>query len=230
MTSFIQYLTDLPLLELIAMLLSLAYVLLAARGSIWCWPAAFISTGIYSVIFYDVSLLMDSLLSAYYLVMAVYGFWMWRTHSKKDAKKTAKSLSSDNFKVISWSCRIHLIACLSLTFCGFGLGYVMDNYTNASFAYLDTFTTVFAVFATYLVTQKVLENWLYWVVIDFVSIYLYIEKGLMPTVVLFIFYVIIAGYGFIKWRAIYQSNRLKSNTLSKTLSHDSNNTLNDAKN
>jgi nicotinamide mononucleotide transporter len=106
----------------------------------------------------------------------------------------------------------------------------MDNYTNASFAYLDTFTTVFAVFATYLVTQKVLENWLYWVVIDFVSIYLYIEKGLMPTVVLFIFYVIIAGYGFIKWRAIYQSNRLKSNTLSKTLSHDSNNTLNDAKN
>lgn len=215
MASFIQYLTDLPLLELIAMLLSLAYVLLAARGSIWCWPAAFISTGIYTVIFYDVSLLMDSLLSAYYLVMAVYGFWVWRNHSKKEVKTKTESVQNNPevFEVVSWSARLHLLICFGLAFCSLALGYVMDNYTNASFAYLDTFTTVFAVFATYLVTQKVLENWLYWVVIDFVSIYLYIEKGLMPTVVLFIFYVAIAGYGYVKWRAIHKSNTLKSYTL-----------------
>jgi len=86
-------------------------------------------------------------------------------------------------------------------------GYLMANYTPAAFPYLDTFTTVFAVFATYLVTQKVLENWLYWLVIDAISIYLYIEKGLIPTTVLFIIYVIIAVYGYFKWQSIYRKSK-----------------------
>jgi len=68
-------------------------------------------------------------------------------------------------------------------------------------------STVFAVFATYLVTQKVLENWLYWLVIDFVSIYLYIEKDLMPTVVLFIIYLFIAVYGYLKWQSLYKNEQ-----------------------
>jgi nicotinamide mononucleotide transporter len=94
------------------------------------------------------------------------------------------------------------------------LGYVIANYTPAAFPYLDTFTTVFAVFATYLVTQKVLENWLYWVVIDAISIYLYIEKGLIPTTVLFIIYVIIAAYGYFKWQAIYRQSKANKINLS----------------
>jgi nicotinamide mononucleotide transporter len=203
MSDFIAYLSNLPLLELIAMLLSLAYVLLAARGSIWCWPAAFISTAIYAVIFYDVSLLMDSALSVYYLVMAVYGFSMWRKHSTNTLVQ-----ANTPFNVTTWSLRFHLNACAILTLLSLILGYLMANYTAASFPYIDTATTVFAVFATYLVTQKVVENWLYWIVIDFISIYLYIEKGLMPTVVLFAIYVIIASYGYIKWRTLYINNAL----------------------
>ena len=105
MSDFIAYLSNLPLLELIAMLLSLAYVLLAARGSIWCWPAAFISTAIYAVIFYDVSLLMDSALSVYYLVMAVYGFSMWRKHSTNTLVQ-----ANTPFNVTTWSLRFHLNA------------------------------------------------------------------------------------------------------------------------
>ena len=84
----------------------------------------------------------------------------------------------------------------------------MANYTPADFPYLDTFTTVFAVFATYLVTQKVLENWLYWVVIDAVSIYLYQAKDLMPTVVLFSLYTVIATFGYFKWQNLYKNNAI----------------------
>ena len=78
MSEVIQYFSSLPWLELVAMLLALAYVILAAKGSLWCWPAAFISTALYTVIFYDVLLLMDSALNVYYLVMAVYGYWIWQ--------------------------------------------------------------------------------------------------------------------------------------------------------
>lgn len=208
MTEIINYFINLPWLELAAMLLSLAYVILAAKGSLWCWPAAFISTALYSYIFYDVLLLMDSALNIYYLAMAVYGYWCWKKHKNTVSHhENSSQPSSAAFNVVSWQASWHINACLILTICATGLGYVMASYTPAAFPYLDTFTTVFAVFATYLVTQKVLENWLYWLVIDAVSIYLYLEKDLLPTAFLFVVYIIIASYGYIKWRALYQQNR-----------------------
>ncbi|OUR75176.1 nicotinamide mononucleotide transporter [Colwellia psychrerythraea] len=192
------YFQHLPWLELIAMLLSLAYVILAAKGSLWCWPAAFISTALYTYIFYDVLLLMDSALNAYYLLMAVYGYWQW-------SKKTN---NSTEITIVSWALSWHIKACIGLSVIAAVLGYVMANFTPADFPYLDTYTTVYAVFATYLVAQKVLENWLYWIVIDFVSIYLYIEKGLVPTTVLFVTFVIVAAYGYAKWLRLYQKSAI----------------------
>ncbi len=193
---------QLPWLELIAMFLTLAYVMLAARGSLWCWPAAFISTALYSYIFYDVLLLMDSALNAYYLLMAIYGYWQWskNTNSQQD--------NSATLAIVSWSASWHLKACFVLALLASAVGYLMANYTSASFPYLDTFTTVYAVFATYLVAQKVLENWLYWIVIDIVSIYLYIEKALVPTTVLFIIFVIVACYGYLKWLTLYKKSAI----------------------
>jgi nicotinamide mononucleotide transporter len=206
-----DYLANLPWLELVAMLLALAYIILAAQGSLWCWPAAFISTALYTVIFYDVLLLMDSALNVYYLVMAVYGYWAWQKNTSPSADQSTKNIP---LVIISWPANSHFKVCIILTVVSFILGYVIANYTPAAFPYLDTFTTVFAVFATYLVTQKVLENWLYWVVIDALSIYLYIEKGLIPTTVLFIIYVVIAAYGYVKWHAIYRQSKAEQINLS----------------
>jgi nicotinamide mononucleotide transporter len=197
--SVINYFQHLPWLELVAMLLSLAYVLLAAKGSLWCWPAAFISTALYTYIFYDVLLLMDSALNAYYLLMAVYGYWQWSKKTHNNSK------SNIELSIVSWELSWHIKACIALTLTALALGYFMANFTKADFPYLDTFTTVFAVFATYLVANKVLENWLYWIVIDFVSIYLYIEKGLIPTTVLFVIFVIVACYGYAKWLKLYNN-------------------------
>ena len=81
----------------------------------------------------------------------------------------------------------------------------MANYTSADFAYLDTFTTVFAVFATYMLTKKVLENWLYWVVIDFISIYIYINKGFYLTAILFAIYTVLAFIAYTNWKKEYLS-------------------------
>ena len=205
LTSFINYVANLPLLELTAMLLALAYVIWAAAGSLWCWPAAFISTALYAYIFYDVLLLMDSALHVYYLIMAVYGFWVW----KKDANASSPQ-GKPVLNIVSWSANFHIKVCGILTIVSMALGYIMANYTPAAFPYLDTFTTVFAVFATYLVTQKVLENWLYWLVIDAVSIYLYIEKDLMPTAVLFAIYIGVATFGYIKWQGLYKNKTTNS--------------------
>jgi nicotinamide mononucleotide transporter len=145
---------------------------------------------------------MDSALNAYYLVMAVYGYWQWskNTNSQQD--------SSATLVIVSWSASWHIKICLGLAILASTVGYFMATYTQADFAYLDTFTTVYALFATYLVTQKVLENWLYWIVIDVVSIYLYIEKGLVPTTVLFIIFVAFASYGYLKWLTLYKQSAI----------------------
>jgi len=152
---------------------------------------------------------MESALNVYYLVMAVYGYWIWQKNYKSEQKQNTTALA-----IVSWQASWHLKACLILSVISFILGYIMANNTTASFPYLDTFTTVFAVFTTYLVAQKVLENWLYWIIIDAVSIYLYIEKGLIPTTVLFIINVIIAGYGYFKWQSIYRQAKAKNIDLS----------------
>jgi len=204
-SEIMTYFTTLPALELIAVAASLLYVLLAAKGNIWCWPAAILSTVLYTVIFYDVYLWMDSALQLYYLLMAVYGWFCWQKNTQ------SKSTAAKVLLYSQWSLQRHSIAILVLILLSIMLGWLMATYTPTHFPYLDSATTVFAVFATYLVTQKVLENWLYFIVIDFVSIYLYIEKSLIPTAALFSAYVVLAGYGYWQWRKKYKA-QLNQNT------------------
>lgn len=203
-----NYFVGLPLWELLAVISALFYVVLAAKENIWCWPAALVSTVIYTVIFYDVYLWMDALLQIYYLAMAIFGWYCWRNISSL----SNNNVPSSTLEIQSWSLIFHTKIILLLTVCSLAIGWLMDNYTPTDFPYLDSGTTVFAVFATYLVTKKVLENWLYWIVIDAVSIYLYIEKDLQPTVVLFGLYVVIAIAGYIIWYGKYQRNNHRTNS------------------
>lgn len=183
--------------EMVAVFLSVTYLLLAIKQNLWCWVAAFISTLIYTILFFDASLLMDSALNMFYLVMAIYGWYSWKygngINKNEELEITTYGLNK-NLKIIGALIIVSLI-----------LGYIMANYTSADFAYLDTFTTVFAVFTTYTLTKKVLENWLYWIVIDSVSIYIYINKGFYLTAVLFAFYTVLAFIAYNNWKKEYEN-------------------------
>jgi len=183
--------------ELAAVILAVAYLLLAMKQNQWCWPAAFISTAIYTVLFWESALLMESVLNAYYLLMAVYGWWAW--HQKSEA--------SHEMKIVSWQLSTHIKVIIGLSLISLVVGYLMANFTHADYAYLDAVTTVFAIFTTWMVTQKVLENWLYWLVIDAVSIYLYIVKSFNLTALLFIFYCIMVIVGYVTWRKSYRQQK-----------------------
>lgn len=179
--------------ELAAVILAVAYLLLAMKQNQWCWPAAFVSTAIYTVLFWESALLMESVLNAYYLLMAVYGWWAW--HQKSD--------SSTERTIVSWQLSTHVKVIVGLSLVSALVGYLMATYTHADYAYLDAATTVFAVFTTWMVTQKVLENWLYWLVIDALSIYLYMAKSFNLTALLFMFYCVMVIIGYRQWRASY---------------------------
>ena len=89
-------------------------------------------------------------------------------------------------------------------------GYLLDKNTQAEWVYLDSFTTWGAVITTYMVTRKVLENWIYWIVIDGASVYLYIDRELYLTALLFVLYVVLVVIGFFQWNAIYKREQLES--------------------
>lgn len=185
--------------ELIATLLALAYVILALKQSLWCWPAALLSTILFTQVMWQSALLSDAILQLYYAGMAIYGWWRWQ-QIKHSAQASANASTNQQAPVYEWSWQRHTKLIALTAGVGLVLGYVMSGYTQADFAYLDAQTTAFSVMATWLVTRKLVSNWLYWVVIDAVSIFVYAQKHLYFLTGLFMLYTIIAIVGYFAWR------------------------------
>ncbi|MFT2091326.1 nicotinamide riboside transporter PnuC [Paraglaciecola sp. 2405UD69-4] len=188
MDSFIAQLTATSFLEGVAVILALAYVWLAALQNVWCWPCALVSTALYTWLFWSVSLPFHTLLNIYFMLMAVYGWLKWT--GSKEQSITVKTLPIF----------YHLLFISGLSLAAIGLSYYASSIFDSSYLYLDAFITVFSVFTTFLVTHKVRENWLYWIVINIFGVYLYFSKGMSLTGVLYLFYVGFAVYGYLKWR------------------------------
>ncbi|MFT5838277.1 MAG: nicotinamide mononucleotide transporter [Flavobacteriales bacterium] len=188
MDNFLAQLAATSILEGIAVALAIAYVWLAARQNIWCWPCALVSTGIYTWLFWNVSLPFHTGLNFYYLIMAIYGLIKWRDSH------------ADNFVVQSWPLSRHLVCITGLTIGALSLSYFASTVLDANYIFLDAFITIFSVFTTILVAHKVRENWLYWIVINLFAAYLYFAKDLALTGILFLCYTGFAIYGFIQWR------------------------------
>jgi nicotinamide mononucleotide transporter len=180
--------------EAVATLLGLAYLYLAIKESIWAWPCAFVSTLIYTVIFWEGQLPLQSVLNAYYLAMAVYGFWLWRRPKSEEYSVAIHRLS------FGW----HLVLIGS----GLVISILLADYLQAAHSskmpYLDAGVMVFSVLTTILMARKVLENWLYWIAVDGAAIFLYAQTGFYFTTVLMAVYIVMVIIGFFEWRQIYR--------------------------
>ena len=185
-------------LEIIAVILAIAYLLLAACGHIACWYCAFVSSAIFSVILWDVSLLMESILNVFYVLMAVVGWCTWRYSGEEKTGVPIRTLQG-------WQ---HGVIIAVLIFAAIVSGYLLQIFTGAAWPYLDSFTTWASVLTTFMIVWKVLENWIYWFVIDGISIYLYIDRGLYPTAILFAVYLIIVIFGYLHWRKLYNDQTM----------------------
>ena len=175
-------------LESIAVLFSILYVILVARENIWCWAAAIISVSLYIFICYEAKLYAETGLQFFYLIMAVIGFLFWKVSADKK-QLNIKELSIGNHALILFVGIVFTLV----------LGYILTIYTQAKLPLLDSFTTVFSIIATFMVIKKILENWLYFIAIDLVSIYLYYSRDLQQTAMLFVLYMIIACIGYYNW-------------------------------
>lgn len=175
--------------EVCAVGLALAYVLLAITQRRLCWVAAIASASLYIVIFWRVQLYLEAALQVFYIVMAAYGWFAWKSDDPQ-----ARS------NIQTWPLGRHALACSLLILISTLLGGAMSQWTDAASPFIDAATTVSALLATWMVAKKLLENWLYWIAIDIASIGLYLSRDLSLTAGLFGGYVMLATLGYFAWR------------------------------
>lgn len=176
--------------EYLAVALGVIYVLLATRSNVWCWLAGIVSSGIYIYINITHQLYQDAILQTYYVIAGFYGWWLWsRPAPKEESLGQVQSYTfSQNLKLIGGGALLVPV-----------FGFAFAKLGN-SLSYFDSAVTIFSFIATWMTAKKIIENWLFWIVIDIVAACMYYIKHLELTAALYIFFAAIAIYGYFQWR------------------------------
>ena len=176
-------------IEPAAVVLAIAYLLLAIKQNISCWFAAFFSSLLYFFVMYSAGLYMEAGLQIFYCIMAVYGWTQWRTSLPDNTK----------FLVKTWNRNQHIKAISLIFLLALASGWMLEKFTNAALPFIDSLTTWGAIVTTYMVAKRLLENWIYWFAIDTISVFLFYSRGLFLTSILFFVYLIIIYFGYKSW-------------------------------
>ncbi len=197
MSLIIQWLFD-NYIEIFGAISGLLYLYFAIRQKIWLWPLGLITSALYVYVFYGERLYADMGMQLYYVVISIYGWYYWVYGSDKDEKNTLP---------VSTLTRKLGVILLFITACFYVILVIMLkklpellHVELSELLYWDAFTTAASIVATWMLARKIIQHWLIWIVVDAVSLGLYVYKGMYPTVVLFLVYTLMAFKGFIEWK------------------------------
>jgi len=187
-------------LESTAVIFAILYLILAVKQNILCWIAGIISSVLYFFIMQKAGLYMEAYLQVFYVVMGIYGWSQW----------SASNASNPSFIVNTLSKYQHMITISIILVLSLLSGFLLERYTDAALPFLDALVSWGAVVATYMVAKKLLENWIYWFVIDATSIFLFIERGLWLSAILFATYLVIIFFGYQSWNKVREDQSVVS--------------------
>jgi nicotinamide mononucleotide transporter len=176
-------------IELIGVILGLAYVIFEIRASVWMWPIGILTALFYVYIFFDAKFYADMSLQFYYLGVSVYGLAKWK-NSSIDTEIKIRHITFKELTKYGISCILIFLF----------IYFILFGYTDSPLPAWDSFTTALSIIATYLLVFKIIELWWIWILVNIVSSSLYVYKGLDLTGGLYIVYTILSIYGLIEWR------------------------------
>ncbi len=185
------------LLEIIGTVIGLIYLWLEYKASIYLWIAGIIMPAIYIFIYYRAGLYADFGINIYYLVVAIYGWIVWKYGGKfkiKSGKNSKQELP------ITHTPKRVILPLLAIFFITFALiVWILKNYTDSTVPVWDSFTTALSIVGMWMLARKYSEQWLTWIIVDVASAVLYIYKELYFTSGLYTLYAIIAIFGYRNW-------------------------------
>tara|TARA_B100000795_G_C22679686_1_gene391259 strand:+ start:202 stop:825 length:624 start_codon:yes stop_codon:yes gene_type:complete len=179
-------------LEIIAIILGFSSVWFSKNNSIWVYPTGMISTSIYVYLLFYWGLIGDMLINAYYFSMSIYGWYYWTRVNNGTATNPISKMNKSEQKI-----SIFLFV-FAITFV-FAV-YNSFNMWNNMIAYIDTFTTAIFFIGMWLMARRKIENWLFWIAGDIISIPIYLYKGLALTSFQYLVFTLIAVAGYITWK------------------------------
>lgn len=192
-------------IEITASVSGFICVYLIIKRSIWCWFFGLIQVSLFSYVFFNAKLYSDTGLHIIYIGLQLYGWLNWRRNATQNQGKPELIIQATTYKdIVVWVC----VSILSASI----LGYIMNTYTEASFAYADAFTTCTSLVAQWLLSRRHLLNWSFWIVVDIVAIFIYFQKGLYPTSALYFTLLVMCFFGQYAWLKQYKQQTQRSNS------------------
>ncbi|MES2241205.1 MAG: nicotinamide riboside transporter PnuC [Bacteroidota bacterium] len=189
-------------LELMGVFFGLASVWYAKKDNIWVFPTGLVSTFIYAYLLWKWELLGDSMINGYYFVMSIYGWYHW-TRKKGDVEEFPVAVVSKKERKIAV-----VIFVLTLIFVFLVYQY-FDKFINW-YNYVDTLLTAIFFVGMWLMAKRKIENWIFWIVGDFISIPLYFFKGYTFTSLQYLIFTVLAVYGYLEWKGILNNQQMQS--------------------
>ena len=177
-------------LELVAVVFGIVSVYLSTRQNILSWPTAIVNVSLFTILFYRAGLYSDTGLQVVYLVLSVYGWYEWKFGG---AGRTVLPVSKTQRR--TWIVLAALGAVTWLT-----LSTITARLPGTALPHLDAATTTISLIAQWMMTRKLLENWLLWVGVDIVYVGMFIYKGLYLTAFNYAVYLVIAAFGYFAWK------------------------------
>lgn len=177
-------------LEFVAVSFGLVSVYLSAREHIISWPTAIVNVAIFFVLFWRAKLYADAVLQLVYLALSIYGWYEWRFGG---AQQTPLRVSRATLR--HWAVLVPLFLVG-----GIGLGALLARYTDSPLPYFDALLTAGSLVAQWMMTRKLLENWIVWIAADVVYVPVFIQRGLPLTALQYGVFLVLAAMGWFGWR------------------------------
>jgi nicotinamide mononucleotide transporter len=188
-------------LEITAVIFGLLSVWYAKKDTILVFPTGLINTSIYVFLLWKWSLLGDMMINGYYFVMSIYGWYYW---TRKKDNEVAYPISKISKKEKKRSILIFIITVIFVI-----VVYLIFNKFTNWMSYVDTFITGIFFVGMWLMAKRKIENWIFWILGDLLSIPLYFAKGYTFTSIQYVLFTIIAIFGYLQWKKILNNNLQK---------------------
>ena len=181
-------------LDIVTTVLGLAYILLEYKASVWMWLVGFLMQALGIVLYYQKGLYADCGMEFYYLSMTVYGYWKW----------VRGSVSKESLPISHFPKRLVLPWLLLIAAVWGVIYWLLITFTNSNVPLADSFTTALSIVGIWALAHKYLEQWFIWIAVDVVTCVLYFYKDIPFKASLYGLYVVIAVFGYFKWKKLMQ--------------------------
>ncbi len=180
--------------EIIGACIGLAYLYLEYKANVWLWPVGILMSLFYVVIFFHGKFYADAAVYLYYIGANAYGLYVWLRGRNREQGE------SEPLRIVHTPKKQILPLALVAAALWLVIYLILSNFTDSTVPWGDAFTTSLSVVAMWMLSRKQVEQWLLWIVIDAVSLCLYVWKGLYPTAILYVVYTVVAVLGYYKWK------------------------------